>query len=101
MPVKVIIKRKFNNPDFKKISEMLVQARTNAMGESGYISSETLVNSTDPNEIVVLSMWEKKEDWDNFKDSPPRRELEAIFSEMLESPTQATVYKMGMAREPY
>ncbi len=98
MPVKVVIKRRFNDPDFKKISQMLVQARTNAMNEPGYISSETLQSCDNPNEIIVLSMWEEKSDWDNFKDCNARRALEAGFAEMLETPTQAAVYKMGIGR---
>lgn len=96
MPVKVMIKRKFKNPDFGRISQMLIQARSNAMNERGYISSETLRGCENPNEILVLSMWEDERDWQHFKDSPPRRELEAVFSEMLETPTEAVVYKMGM-----
>ncbi|WP_022668696.1 antibiotic biosynthesis monooxygenase family protein [Desulfospira joergensenii] len=96
MPVKVVIKRKFKNPDIPKISQMLVQARTNAMHEQGYISSETLRGCENPNEIVVLSMWEEKKDWDNFKDCSTRRELEAVFAEMLEAPAEAVVYRMGM-----
>ncbi len=96
MPIKVIIKRKFKNPDFKEISNMLVQARTNAMNERGYISSETLKSVDDPNEIVVLSMWERREDWENFKDCDARKALESGFAEMLDSPTQAVVYRMGI-----
>ncbi len=98
MPVKVVIKRRFKDPDFKKISQMLVQARTNAMNEPGYISSETLQGCDNPNEITVLSMWEEKSDWDNFKDCNARRDLEAGFAEMLETPTEAVVYKMGLGR---
>jgi len=98
MPVKVIIKRRFKDPDFKKISQMLVQARTNAMNEPGYISSETLQSCESPNEITVLSMWEEESDWNNYKDCNARKSLEAGFAEMLATPTEAVVYKMGLGR---
>ncbi len=98
MPVKVVIKRRFKDLDLKKISQMLVQARTNAMNEPGYISSETLQGCENPNEITVLSMWEEKSDWDNFKGCNARKALEAGFAEMLESPTEAVVYRMGLGR---
>ena len=96
MTIKVLIKRKFRDGNVKESSKMLVQARHNAMKEKGYISSETLRGCDDPNEIMVLSMWQKKEDWDRYKDSPDRQELERMFAELLEEQTESRTYEMGM-----
>jgi heme-degrading monooxygenase HmoA len=64
--VKVLIKRRLKNASIKEASEILIQARYNAMGAKGYISSETLTSCDDPSKIVVISMWQKKEDWDVY-----------------------------------
>jgi heme-degrading monooxygenase HmoA len=96
MTVKVIIKRKFKEGCLREAAKMLIQARNNAMKEDGYISSETLSNCDDPDEIIVLSMWETRKDWWRYKDSTARQELEHQFEELLEVRTQTASYEMGM-----
>ena len=96
MTVKVIIKRKFKEGHLREAAQMLIQARNNAMTEDGYISSETLSNCDDPNEIVVLSMWETRQDWWRYKDSRARQELERQFEELMEEQTRTISYEMGM-----
>ena len=64
MAVKIMIKRKFKSESVNDISAMLIKARKNAMTNKGYISTETLVNYDDPCQVVVVSMWQKKEDWE-------------------------------------
>ncbi|MBU1343466.1 MAG: antibiotic biosynthesis monooxygenase [Proteobacteria bacterium] len=96
MTVKIYIKRKVKQGNLQKVSEMLVQARTNAVGKQGYISSETLQGCDNPNEILVVSMWDKKEDWNRYKDNVSRKEFEAKFAELLEGPTLYAAYNMGL-----
>jgi heme-degrading monooxygenase HmoA len=84
MAVKILIKRKLKEGNFSKGSEMLIKARTNALGNKGYISSETLRNCDNPNEILVVGMWDKKSDWDRYKDSAARKEAEAEFKELFD-----------------
>lgn len=67
MTVKVLIKRNFKEAAVPEISKMLIQARTNALGKTGYISSETLRHCENPNDIMVISMWRHKEDWDAYR----------------------------------
>ena len=94
--IKVIIKRQFTDGNLREAAKMLIQARSNAMQEDGYISSETLSNCDNPNEIVVLSMWETRQDWWRYKDSSARQELENKFEEIIEGRTQTVSYEMGM-----
>ncbi len=98
MVVKVIIKRTFKEGNQKEAARMLIQARNNAMQCDGYISSETLSNCDNPDEIVVLSMWESRKDWWRYKDSPARRNLEREFEPLIEGGTRTTAYDMGMKR---
>jgi heme-degrading monooxygenase HmoA len=78
---------------------MLIQARQNAMEENGYISSETLRGCEDSNEILVLSMWRKQEDWRRYESSAVRQDLENRFSEIMEGPSQSIAYTLGMQDE--
>ncbi len=43
MTVKVLIKRNFKEAAVPEISKTLIQARINALGKTGYMSSETLL----------------------------------------------------------
>ena len=96
MAYKILIKRNFKNATLKDISAMLIQARSNAMKQEGYISSESLVSCDDPTSVLVISMWHTKEDWDNYKNSAARKENERKYSEVLEGETQYEAFKMGL-----
>lgn len=96
MTVKILIKRLLKDGNIDKAAEMLIQARTNAMGAQGYISSETLRGCDNPNEIVVVSMWERKEDWERYRDNPSRMELEENFSDLLACPAVHSAYNLGL-----
>ena len=96
MAVKIMIKRKFKSESVNDISAMLIKARKNAMTNKGYISTETLVNYDDPCQVVVVSMWQKKEDWDAYVGSPERQENEANFSQLLATDTQYEIYSLGL-----
>ena len=74
MAVKIFIKRQIKKENRGDASALLIMARKNAMNHHGYISTETLVNYDDPCQIVVVSMWQKKEDWDAYVRSSERKE---------------------------
>ena len=88
MAVKVLIKRNFKNGKLNEASKLLIKARYDAMGQQGYISSETLTDCDDPNNVVVISMWKKIENWNQWKGTDLRSESEAGFEAMLDGPTK-------------
>ncbi len=96
MAVKILIKRKFKSGSLKEASQMLIRARSNAMGHNGYISSETLSNFDDPNTVIVVSMWQRLEDWNTYKSSPERRNNEEENATLLETPTQYETFNLGL-----
>ncbi len=67
MAVKVLIKRKIKDGKIDEASKLFIKARYNAMGQPGYISSETLSGCDDPNNVVVISMWQRIENWNQWK----------------------------------
>ena len=97
MTVKILIKRKFKNANSKNVSEVIYAFRQNAIREKGYISSESLYGCDDPNLIIVLSMWQKKEDWDKYMNSPVRKKTEEKYAELFERPTEYESYHLGLS----
>ncbi len=96
MAVKVLIKRKIENGKLNETSKLLIKARYAAMGQQGYISSETLTDCDDPNKVVVISMWQKIENWNQWKNTDLRSEIETEFKALLDGPTQYEAYNLGL-----
>ncbi|UCD89975.1 MAG: antibiotic biosynthesis monooxygenase [Desulfobacterales bacterium] len=96
MAVKVLIKRKIKDGKLNDASKLLIKARYNAMGQQGYISSETLSGCDDSNHVLVISMWQRKEDWDQWEKDDLRKENEAAFEPLLDEPTEYEIYQLGL-----
>ena len=96
MAVKILIKRAFKEGTRKDASAMLIKSRANAIEQSGYIASETLVSYDDPNTILVMSMWQTKEDWDNYKKSAARKENERNYARIMDGVAEYEIYKIGI-----
>ena len=96
MAVKVLIKRKIKDGKINDASKLLIKARYNAMGQPGYISSETLSGRDDSNNVLVISMWQRIEDWDQWKNDDLREGNEAAFETLLDRPTEYETYNLGL-----
>ncbi|UCF89849.1 MAG: antibiotic biosynthesis monooxygenase [Desulfobacterales bacterium] len=96
MAIKVLIKRKIKEGHLRDASKLLIKARYGAMEQNGYISSETLSSLDDPNKILVISMWQKIEDWQGWKNSPVRQANEAEFEKLLNAPTEYETFELGL-----
>ena len=73
--VKVMIKRQIKENTEVKVDDSLVDHRAAAMRRPGYISGETLVNTANPREILVISTWLSLEHWKTWQASKQRKEL--------------------------
>ena len=96
MAVKVLIKRKIKDGKINDASKLLIKARYNAMGQPGYISSETLSGCDDPNNVVIISMWQRIENWNQWKNGDLRAENETAFEALLVGPTEYETYNLGL-----
>ncbi|MGD2269093.1 MAG: antibiotic biosynthesis monooxygenase [Desulfobacterales bacterium] len=96
MAVKVFIKRRFKAGGLKDGCQLITEARYNAMKQAGYISSETLSDIEDPNRVVVISMWHSLENWDRWKNSGVRIQIEAEIEKLLDTPTAYEKYNLGV-----
>ena len=99
MAVKILIKRKFKEGNMRAASRFLINNRNGAMMQPGYISSETLRNLEDRDQIVVVSMWENIEAWNAWKNSETRTGNEAEFKDYLIGETEYEHYSLGLPLE--
>ena len=81
---KVIIKRTVPPEKEKALLELVTELRMGASGQDGYISGETLRSTTNPNEYIVISVWDSEAFWlawlaDEGFDVPPAAEYFSIY----------------------
>jgi len=74
------------------LSELLMELRTIANQQPGYISGETLRNVHEPEEYVVISTWRSIEDWQRWFANEKRAELEGKVDALIGSPTTYKIY---------
>ena len=68
MAVKVVIERKVIPGQERRVLEQLRALRIRCLDEPGYITGETLRDSEDPNNLVVISTWFGLGDWRRWTD---------------------------------
>jgi heme-degrading monooxygenase HmoA len=96
MAVKVLIKRKIKDGNLQAAARLLINSRKGAMTQSGYISSETMHSLDDPQQVVVVSMWQNKEDWQAWKNSEVRESIQAEFEDYLDGQPEYEHYSLGL-----
>ena len=96
MAVKILIKRKFKNGNMQAASRFVINNRSGAMRQPGYISSETLRNIEDKDTILVVSMWENIEAWEAWKNSEIRKANVAEFKDYLVGVAEYEHYSLGL-----
>ena len=92
MIVKVLIKRHVKMDYEREIFELLKKMRADATKQDGYISGETLVNTEDAQEFIVISTWQSMEDWLAWRDSLQRQEIDAQIESYQLEPTTYESY---------
>jgi len=95
MAIKVIITRKVTKGKQKDLLPLLVELRSKAMSQKGYISGETLKGISDSDEFMVISTWNSLEDWNAWDNNPAREEIQAKIDAILEEKTVAKAYLYG------
>ena len=79
MTVKIVIRRKVPKEKEIELLPLIKQLRIATTRQAGYISGETLQRIDKPGETVVVSTWERAEDWNRWITSPERSVLQ-IYS---------------------
>jgi heme-degrading monooxygenase HmoA len=95
MAVRIIIVRHVPKEKALELRPLLLQMRSLANAQQGYISGETLVNYDDPSEHLVISTWKTLEDWNVWLRDEQRRALQGKVDEITGSETMYSVYYNG------
>ena len=95
MTVKIMIERQFKEAPKVDDVRILNDLRIGALGQNGYIGGETLVDAEDNKKLVVLSAWTSIEDWEIWRDSTERKQLEDKLSHKLEEPVKVRPFLFG------
>jgi len=95
MVVKVLIRRKIKEGKTREVFALLNKFRSDAMNQKGYISGETLINHDDPQEILVISMWQSMENWMMWRENSERIANERLLEQWLEDPAEYQTYVLG------
>ena len=95
MAVKIIIVRHVAKEKSTVLRPLLLEMRSLANAQSGYVSGETLVNFDDPSEYLVISTWKTLKDWNVWLEDTSRRKLQAKVDEITGEETRYSVYYNG------
>ena len=99
MAVKILVKRKFKDGNMQAASRFLINIRTGAIKQPGYIASETLRSLDDSDQVVVVSMWHNIEAWEAWKTSETRSANENEVRDLLAGQTEYEHYSLGLPFE--
>ncbi len=92
MVVKVILLRRVSPDKTAALKPLLLQLRSLALNQPGYISGETLINGDDPEEYLVISTWKSIDDWNAWFHNTERRQVQSQVDELLGQETYYQVY---------
>lgn len=92
MAVKVLIRRKVSKEHEEDLFQLITQLRSLATRQPGYISGETMRNVEDEDEYLVISTWESLDDWNTWKTSDERAEIQGNVNKLLKGESRYEVY---------
>ena len=91
MSIKVMIKRKWQVDKPEELFPLLAALRETATEQPGFISGETLRSLDDPEDFLVISIWETADDWNKWVQDKRRRDLQGKVDSLI---GEKTFYEM-------
>ncbi len=95
MAVKIIIKRRVPKEKESGLLPLLVEMRSKATAQPGYISGETLRNVDDPEDYIVISTWQSEEVWKAWASSKERAQIQEKIEALLGEASDYGIYFYG------
>ena len=89
--IRVIIERQAK--EGVRLLALLRDIRAEAMKQPGYISGETLVNTDDNSDIIVISTWQNLKDWKAWEASEARAKLDKQIKPLLTEKAKVRTYR--------
>ena len=96
MTVKVLITRKVPQEKGREMLALFKEMRSLAADQPGYISGETMKSGDRPDIYLVVSTWEKAEDWEKWLLSKKRQKIQAKIDALLGGNTSYELFHYGL-----
>ena len=95
MAVQVLIKRKIVKEKIKEVAKLMVELRSLARAQPGYISSESLqcIDPPGDEEYLIRSSWRSDEDWKRWLHSEERVAIQERIDAITQEKTAYKVYE--------
>jgi len=94
MAVSVMIRRKVIDTDTaNRLAPLIVQLRSLATKQPGYVTGRTFRSLNDPSEFLVMSTWHSLDDWNRWWKSDQRMQLQKEVNDLLGEETNYRVYE--------
>jgi heme-degrading monooxygenase HmoA len=94
MAVRIIIERKIKKGKELDLARLLLELRSRAVKQKGYITGETLRDYDDPSAHIVISTWESVEDWKSWSGKTERMEVQSKIDDLLTEPSRMRIYEL-------
>ena len=93
MAIDVMIKRRVEQGrQAKELVPLILHLRALATYQPGYISGTTLSNLEHPEECLVISRWESIDDWNRWRQSKQRSEIEQKIEMLTGEKAEYSIY---------
>lgn len=93
MAIDVMIKRRVKpGRQAKELVPLILHLRALATYQPGYISGTTLCNLEHPDECLVISKWESIDDWNRWRNSKQRAEIDQKIEMLIGEKAEYTMY---------
>ena len=95
--VRVIVEHKAKDTD--KLIDVIRELRNEAMKQPGFITGETLVNTEDASNVLVISTWQDLEYWQAWDTSDLRKKITERVNQLLTEPYTVKTYHYYTVRQ--
>ena len=92
MAVRVFVKRQVPDDKIEILRDFIDKLRGMTTAQHGYISGETMRRIDQPGQIMVISKWKTRQDWQRWFESAERTRVQRQIDELLEVPTTYEIY---------
>ena len=94
MAISIMIQRTFSDKEkAAKLAPLIVELRSLATIQPGYITGKTFRCLDCPGEYIVISTWNSLDDWNNWLQSKQRMALQKQVDDLLGEVTQYRIYE--------
>ncbi len=94
MAVRIIIERNIKKGNEIELARLLLELRSRAIKQKGYITGETLRDHDDPSTHIVISTWESVEDWKRWSKAEERMGVQSKIEEFLTEPSKTKICEL-------